>query len=355
MKHKNISPFIILNDRKIGLDYEPLVIVEIGINHGGDINLAYQMVDAAISSGAEVIKHQTHVVEDEMIAAAKDIIPDNAEISIYEIMENCALSERDEINLKQYVELQGAIFISTPFSRKAADRLEKMGVCAYKIGSGECNNTPLIEHIAQFGKPMIISTGMNSIVSVRKTVDILEKYMVPYALLHTTNLYPTPSHLVRLGAMQELKDEFPNAVIGLSDHTVSNLACYGAVALGASILERHFTDSMERIGPDIVNSMDPSALFELIEGSRELSKMRGGKKGAVKEEQVTIDFAFATVVSICGIKKGEQFTKKNIWVKRPGTGEILADSFKSLIGKFASQDIQPDKHLKFDDIADGLP
>jgi len=349
---KKNNSVIILNGRKIGWDYEPLIIVEIGINHGGDINLAYQIVDAAILSGAEVIKHQTHVVEDEMIPAAKNIIPDNADISIYEIMENCALSEQDEIKLKQYVESKGAIFISTPFSRKAADRLEKMGVCAYKIGSGECNNTPLIEHIAQFGKPMIVSTGMNSITSVQKTVNILEKYMVPYALLHTTNLYPTPSHLVRFGAMQQLQKEFPNAVIGLSDHTVSNLACYGAVALGASILERHFTDSMERVGPDIVNSMDPAALIELIEGSKELSKMRGGKKVAAKEEQVTIDFAFATVVSISDIKKGEQFTQKNIWVKRPGTGEILADSFNSIIGKFASQDIRSDTHLQFVDIVD---
>ena len=349
---KKNNSVIILNGRKIGLDYEPLIIVEIGINHGGDINLAYQMVDAAILSGAEVIKHQTHIVEDEMIPAAKDIIPDNADISIYEIMENCALSEQDEIKLKQYVESKGAIFISTPFSRKAADRLEKMGVCAYKIGSGECNNTPLIEHIAQFGKPMIISTGMNSISSVKKTVNILEKYMVPYALLHTTNLYPTPSHLVRFGAMQQLQSEFPNAVIGLSDHTVSNLACYGAVALGASILERHFTDSMERVGPDIVNSMDPSALIELIEGSKELSKMRGGKKVAAKEEQVTMDFAFATVVSIQKIKKGEKFSKENIWVKRPGTGEIKAEFFNSVLGKKSIRNVSNDEHIAWSDVID---
>jgi len=131
---------------------------------------------------------------------------------------------------------------------------------------------------------MIVSTGMNDIVSVRKTVNILEKYNVQYALLHTTNLYPTPSHLVRLGAMQELQKEFPNTVIGLSDHTTSNLACFGAVAIGASILERHFTDSMNRDGPDIINSMDPEALSELIKGSCELAKMRGGKKEAAKEE-----------------------------------------------------------------------
>ena len=251
----------------------------------------------------------------------------------------------NENKLKEYVESKGAIFISTPFSRAAADRLERMNVCAYKIGSGECNNTPLIEYIAKFGKPMIVSTGMNDISSVRKTVNILEKYKVPYALLHTTNLYPTPSHLVRLGAMQELQREFPGAIIGLSDHTTSNLACFGAVALGATILERHFTDSMDRVGPDILNSMDPEVLLELINGATEIAKMRGGKKEASKEERVTIDFAFATVVSIAPIKVGEVFTKENIWVKRPGTGPILAEYFDDILGKKALVDISADQHV----------
>jgi len=334
----------------VGGQYPPLVICEIGINHGGSLEVAFKMVDAAFNSGAEIIKHQTHVVEDEMSGEAKKVIPGNADVSIYEIMERCSLNEEDEVKLKEYVESKGMIFISTPFSRAAADRLEKMGVSAYKIGSGECNNYPLIEHIASFGKPMIVSTGMNDIPSIKKTVNILEKYNIQYALLHTTNLYPTPSHLVRFGAMQELQKEFPNAVIGLSDHTTSNLACFGAVALGASILERHFTDSMDRDGPDIVNSMDPEALKELIDGSNELLKMRGGKKEAAKEEQVTIDFAFATVVSITNIKKGETFTKENIWVKRPGTGEITAESYQDILGKTSLVDIQCDTHVKWSDI-----
>ena len=333
-------------NRNIGKNYPPLVIVEIGINHEGSLETAFKMVDAAHKSGAEIIKHQTHVVEDEMSGEARKVIPGNADVSIYDIMESCALNEKDEIKLKKYVESKGMIFISTPFSRAAADRLERMGVSVYKIGSGECNNYPLIEHIASFGKPMIVSTGMNDIASIRKMVNILEKYNIQYALLHTTNLYPTPSHLVRFGAMQELQIEFPGVVIGLSDHTTSNLACFGAVALGASILERHFTDSMNRSGPDIVNSMDPEALSELIKGSIELAKMRGGKKEAAKEEQVTIDFAFATVVSIKGIKKGEIFTKDNIWVKRPGTGEVKAEEYNNVLGKVATQDINFDIHLK---------
>lgn len=341
-----------INNRKIGINQPPLVIVEIGINHEGSLLTAFEMVDAAYNAGAEVIKHQTHIVEDEMSQEAKKVIPGNANISIYEIMKRCALNEEDEIKLKEYVESKGMIFLSTPFSRAAANRLEKMGVCAYKIGSGECNNYPLIEHIASFGKPMIISTGMNDIKSIKKTVEILEKYKIDYALLHTTNLYPTPPNLVRLGAMIELQKEFPNVAIGLSDHTTSNLACFGAVALGASILERHFTDSMNRPGPDIINSMDPTALRELIIGSKEIALMRGGKKEAAKEEQVTIDFAFATIVTIKPIKKGEKFTKDNIWVKRPGTGEIKAEFYNDVLERVSKIDLSVDYHLKWENISE---
>ncbi|MBT5269825.1 MAG: N-acetylneuraminate synthase family protein [Candidatus Marinimicrobia bacterium] len=336
--------------RMVGENHPPLVIAEIGINHEGSLETAYELVDAAISAGAEMIKHQTHVVEDEMVPAAKEIIPGNADVSIYEIMERCALSEEDEKKLKGYIESRGAIFISTPFSRAAADRLERMDVCAYKIGSGECNNYPLIEHIASFGKPMIISTGMNNLESVTKTVEIVRKHNVPYALLHTTNIYPTPARLVRLGAMQQMQEAFPDAVIGLSDHTTSNLACYAAVALGASVLERHFTDRMDRPGPDIVNSMDPIRLKELIIGSQEIATMRGGVKKAAEEEQPTIDFAFATVVTIKPVKEGELFTKDNIWVKRPGTGAILAERYDDVLGQKAVNDVASDVHIEVSDI-----
>lgn len=339
-----------VGDRLIGEKYQPLVIVEMGINHEGSLKTAFEMVDAAYMAGAEVIKHQTHVIEDEMSKEAKKVVPGNADISIYDIMARCALSEEDEIKLKRYVESKGMIFLSTPFSRAAADRLERMGVVAYKIGSGEMNNYPLLDHIASFGKPMIVSTGMNNIESVRKAVEILERHNIQYALLHTTNLYPTPPELVRLGAMLELQREFPNAVIGLSDHTVNNNACLAATALGASILERHFTDRADRTGPDIVCSMTPVQLKELIISSSEIGKMRGGRKEATKEEQVTIDFAFATVVTIKPVSKGETYSKDNIWVKRPGTGEIKAEQFESVIGKRATRDIDNDEHVLWDDV-----
>ena len=345
-----MNPYIEIAGRKIGADYPPLVIAEIGINHEGSLAVAKEMVDAAKRAGVELVKHQTHIVEDEMSAVAKKVIPGNATVSIYEIMERCALNEADELELKNYVESKGMIFISTPFSRAAANRLQKFDVPAYKIGSGECNNYPLLEHIASFGKPVIMSTGMNTIESVAKAVAIFDKHKVPIALLHTTNLYPTPVHLVRFGAMTKLHEAFPDKIFGLSDHTLNNNACLGAVALGASILERHFTDHMNRKGPDIVCSMDENACAGLITGSNEIWMMRGGSKEPAKEEQVTMDFAFATVCTIKQIEKGAVFTTDNIWVKRPGTGKILAEEFASVLGKKASRDIENDEQLDWADM-----
>lgn len=343
-------PYLKIGNRKIGKDFKPIVIAEIGINHEGNIDIAKKMVDAAYNVGAEIIKHQTHVVTDEMSKEAKNVIPGNTDVSIYEVMERCALNEADERELKSYVESKGMIFLSTPFSRAAANRLEAMDVQAYKIGSGECNNYPLIEHICSFGKPMIVSTGMNHIDSIKKTVSILERNNIPYALLHCTNLYPTPPELVRLGGMEQLEKEFPNAIIGLSDHTTNNNACLAASALGASILERHFTDRMSRKGPDIVCSMDPNQLGELIEGTTQIFKMRGGDKKPADEEKVTIDFAFATVVTTKELKSGNTLTKDNIWVKRPGTGEIKAEHYEDILGKTVNRDIDIDEHLSWSDI-----
>lgn len=342
--------FISIGSRKVGLDFKPLVIAELGINHGGNLKIAFEMVDAAARAGVEVLKHQTHVVADEMSGVAKQVVPGHTKESIYEIMENCALNEADEISLQQYVTSKGMIFISTPFSRAAADRLMKMNVPAFKIGSGECNNYPLLKHIAEFGKPVILSTGMNTLQSIEPAVKIFTDARVPIALLHTTNVYPTPPELVRYGAFVELMDAFPGLVYGLSDHTTSNLACFGAVALGASILERHFTDHMNRQGPDIVCSMDEKSCKELIEGTETLAKMRGGTKEPVEAEKPTIDFAYSSVVTIADMKKGDVFSKQNLWVKRPGTGEILAVNYEQVLGKKAVVDIPADTLIKWNQI-----
>ncbi len=336
--------------RLIGDDHPPIVIAEIGINHEGSIDTAIAMADAAIDSGAEIIKHQTHIIEDEMSYEAKSVIPGNADVSIYEIMGRCALSEDDEWRLMQHTQQRGAIFLSTPFSRAAVDRLVAFDIPAFKIGSGECNNYPLIKYASRFGKPIIVSTGMNSIDTVLPTVEILRKANVPFALLHCTNIYPTPPELVRLGAMVQMKETFPDAVIGLSDHTTSNYPCLGAVALGASILERHFTDRMDRPGPDIVCSMDPCALSDLIKGAKIIHAARGGEKTPVDAEAPTIAFAFASVVAIQNIEAGQVLSEENIWLKRPGGGDFSVLDYELLIGKRASAPIVKGFQIKKTDL-----
>lgn len=341
--------FLSIGNRKIGEQFKPFVIAEIGINHEGSYEKALQMVCDAHAAGAECVKFQCHIIDDEMTSAALHTIPSNSDKSIYEIMQRCVLSYDEEKLLKQKVEELGMIYLSTPFSRAAANRLEEMGVQAYKIGSGECNNYPLIEHIASFGKPIILSTGMNDIETISPAVEILQRHGVEYALLHCTSLYPTPYNQVRLGALSCLREAFPSAVLGLSDHSLGNYTCFAAVPLGASILEKHFTSDKAWDGPDIEISIDPAKLSELIEGSSAIHLALGGKKLVLEEEQPTIDFAYASVVSIQDIQKGEKLSDKNIWVKRPGTGDILAKHYKSLLGKIACRDIKFDEQLSWRD------
>jgi len=337
-----------IGTRKIGADFTPLVIAEIGINHEGSFNKAIAMVDDAFEAGCECVKFQTHIIEDEMIP--NDVIPGNANESIWEIMKRCALTEEEDIRLKQYVESKRMLFLSTPFSRAAAIRLEKMGVLAYKIGSGECNNYPLIKHIASYGKPIILSTGMNDVKSIIPAVDILKKARVPYALLHCTSMYPTPYEKVRLGALNDLAKNFPDALLGLSDHSLGNYTCFGAIPMGARILEKHFTSEKNWDGPDIAISITPIELKELIDGSNAIFKALGGSKKILSEEQPTIDFAYACVVTLREISKGEVFSEENLWVKRPGTGEIKAVDFDTLIGQKATRNLNKNTQLNWNDV-----
>ena len=338
--------FIKIGKRKIGENYTPLIIVELGINHNGKIGLAKKLISSAKKAGAEIIKNQTHIAEMEMSEEAKKIIPIHTKDNIYKIIDDCSLSEKQELNLMKYVKKQKMIFISTPFSREAANRLNKMNVPAFKIGSGECNNYPLIEHICKFKKPIILSTGMNDISSIKKAVQIMKKHKIQFALMHTTNLYPTPTHLIRLNALKEMKNAFPNIPLGLSDHTNNNLTSFAALGLGASIIEKHYIDKKSRIGVDVPASIDFSQLKELIKGSKEIYKSLPGKKKPEKEELDTMKFAFASVVSIKKIKKGEKLNLKNIWVKRPGTGDFLAKDLKKLIGKTAKVEIKYNNQIK---------
>ena len=337
-----------IGTRIIGKNNPPFIIAEVGINHEGSLDKALQCVDAAVKAGADCVKFQSHITEAEMIPT--DMKPGEiSEERLWDIIKRCELTEDEERQVKKYCEDSGIIYLCTPFSREAADRLQSMDVTAYKIGSGECNNIPLLEHVARFGKPMLLSTGMNDIESIKKSVLAIQKHNVPLLLMHCTSMYPTPYEKVRLGAIKELQDTF-NLPIGLSDHSIGIYTCLGAVALGASALEKHFTVTRDWPGPDVLISIDPEELAELVKGSKAIFSALGGHKTILPEEKPVIEFAYASVVTITTVKSGEVFSLENIWVKRPGTGAILANELNRVLGKKAFRDIQKDSQISPDDV-----
>jgi len=340
--HRDISP-----------SQPPLVIAEIGINHGGSLDVAKAMVSAAHRAGCEMVKHQTHFVEDEMTDEAKGIFPPNADVSIWEVMARCALSKDDEIALKKHAEDLGLIYISTPFSRAAADFLNDIGVPGFKIGSGEANHVPLIRHIASFGKPVILSTGMQTIDSLRPSVQALDDAGIEYALLECTNLYPSPPEIVSLQGITELRNAFPRAVIGFSDHSIGPEMALSAVALGACILERHFTDTRYRKGPDISCSMDPAELRFLIDRSREIQIALNNPKVRTAPEEDVYRFARGSVVADRDLPAGHIVTATDIWARRPGSGEISVQHFDRLIGARLTRAVRRNQQLLWSDL-DGV-
>jgi N-acetylneuraminate synthase len=338
--------------RKIGPAEPPLVIAEIGINHGGSLDVAKHMVSLAARSGCEIVKHQTHFVEDEMTAEAKDVLPPNAGgKSIWQVMEESALSADDEIALKTYAEDLGLIYISTPFSRSAADFLDEIGVPAFKIGSGEADHLPLIRHIAAKGKPVIMSTGMQTIESIGASVQILEDAGIEYALLECTNLYPSPPEIVSLRGVTDLRAAFPNALVGFSDHSIGPEMALASVALGACILERHFTDTRYREGPDIINSMDPSELRHLIDRSREIHTALHNEKRRTSAEEPVYRFARTSVVADRDLPEGHLIEEADIWGRRPGSGEIAGYEFDKVVGMRLTRAVTKNTQLKWSDLA----
>jgi N-acetylneuraminate synthase len=242
------------------------------------------------------------------------------------------------------------IYLSTPFSRSASDFLEEIDVPGFKIGSGEADNLPLIRHISKKGKPVIMSTGMQTIESVRKSVEILEASGVDYALLECTNLYPSPPEIVSLRGVSDLRAAFPNAVVGFSDHSIGPEMALASVALGACILERHFTDSRYRIGPDIACSMDPAELRLLIDRSREIHVALHNKKQRTGPEENVYRFARASLVADRDLAEGHRITEPDIWARRPGNGEIPGYRFDDVIGKSLTRAVRRNEQLKWSDL-----
>ena len=338
--------------RNISGSNPPLVVAEIGINHGGDLAVAMEMVRLAACAGCECVKHQTHFVDDEMTEEARSIFPPNAKESIWDVMERCALGRDEEIRLKEYAESLGLIYISTPFGRAAADFLNEIDVPAFKIGSGEADNLPLIRHVAGFGKPVIMSTGMQTVEALRASVAILDRAGIEYALLECTNLYPSPPEHVSLKGIKALRSAFPNATIGFSDHSIGPEMALASVALGALIVERHFTDSRYREGPDIACSMDPAELSYLIRRSREIRTALGNDKRRTAPEEAVYRFARASVVADRDLRAGHVIAPGDIWVRRPGSGAIPGYEFDRVVGKTLKAAVRRNTQLNWTDFVD---
>lgn len=339
-----------IGSREVSSNSAPLIIAEIGINHGGSLETAKSMVKLAKYSGAECVKHQTHFVEDEMTDEARSIIPPNADKSIYDVINNNSLNKKEEIELKKYAEKLGLIYISTPFSRDAANFLNEIDVPAFKIGSGEANNLALIDHIASFKKPIIMSTGMQTIDVISKSVEVITKYHQDICLLECTNLYPSPPKNVSLKGIQDLKTAFPDIPIGFSDHSIGPSMAIAALGLGACIIERHFTDTRFRLGPDISCSMDPAELRFLIDRSQEIFIALHNPKIRTKEEDDVYAFARSSIVADKDLKKGTIISKDDIWARRPGDGEISGSFYFEIIGKTIINDIGKGTQLKWSDL-----
>ena len=330
----------------VSQDAAALIVPEIGINHGGSLDAALKIADSAIEAGASLIKHQTHIPDEEMSEEARSAIPGNDPRSIYDIITECSLSEDEEAHLAEHIRSAGVIYFSTPFSLAAVDRLVGLDVPLFKVGSGECGHFPLLEKIAATGKPVILSSGMNTMETVQKAVSILSQSGADIAILQATNLYPSPPELLNLNAITDLSGKFPPHIIGYSDHTTSNVAAIAAIALGARIVERHFTDSLSREGPDISCSMTPREFSELVAAAEVLSRALPGGKIVNAEEEVTRQFAFSSLVSTRAIAVGEPLTTENSTLKRPAGGDFFAETMHDAIGREAAQDIPANRQIR---------
>ncbi len=342
-----------MNDIKIGnyivgSNRPVFVIAEAGINHNGSIRIAKKMVDEVKKSGADCIKFQTHIVEEEMIKS--NIKPGNiSKKTLWNIIKNSELSEEEEEKIQQYCKQKKILFLSTPFSIKAVDRLEKIKIPAYKIGSGELTNLPLLTRVAHTKKPVILSSGMSEINEIKNSVNFFKKRHIPLILLQTTSIYPSNYQDINLGVIEKFQKLF-NIPIGLSDHSPGIYAALGAVAKGACLIEKHFTLDKNLSGPDQKLSLNPNEFSELVKGCKAVKLALGNSKKIFFKERPILKFARESVVTLTNISKGEKFSEKNITTKRPATGNIPAKDYYKIIGKLAKRDISNNVQLSQKDI-----
>ena len=332
--------------RRIGEGEPCFIIAEAGINHGGDLSKAKKLVESAAKCGADAIKFQTHLPEKEMLSEVPTA--DYVGESLFDLLKKVELSREDHIKLMEYSSKKGILFLSTPFSREAADLLDSLDVAAFKTGSGELTNLPLLGHIAKKGKPMIVSTGMSNIQEIGDTIRFLRGMKAKFVLMHCTSTYPTKYEDVNLKFIEVLRKKF-GIPVGLSDHSIGIFTALAGVAFGACIVEKHFTIDRNWPGPDQKASIEPDELSELVAGIRAIEKALGSSKKVTKEELQIQKMARESVVSLVDMPMGKLITPSMVWVKRPGTG-IPARDLSKVVGKKAKVRIKAGTLIQWRDL-----
>ena len=340
-----------INGTLIGRGQAPYVIAEACDNHMGDLNVAMEMVKRAKLAGADCIKFQHHLPDEEMLPNVP--MSDNFDVPLYEFLKKHALKLSDHIKLKRYCDEVGITYLCTPFSYKAACELEESGIAyAFKIGSGEMTDIPSLKKIAAFGKPMIISSGMCSWEELDRTYNALIGINSNLAITNCLSEYPPVYEDVNLGVLPIMMERYPDIVIGHSDHTPDLYTSYAAIALGACIIEKHVILDKTISGPDQSVSIDFNDLHQLVDGCHKIYKARGNKKEVNEREKAIRQWAFRSIVSTCPIKKGTVISQDMIWSKRPGTG-IPSWKMPEIIGKKTRKDINENSLIMPDDIECG--
>ncbi len=331
-----------------------IVIAEAGVNHNGSIEIAKQLVDKAAEAGADFIKFQTFKSEKLVSKYARQAdyqrrnIGKESDDSQLSMLKKLELSEEDHLELMDYCQKKGIKFFSTAFDLESIDYLHSLNLGLWKIPSGEITNYPYIKKIAGYGEPVILSTGMCELSDIKAAYKVLADNGISkerITILHCNTEYPTPYEDVNLRAMTTLKDEF-KVEVGYSDHTKGIEVPIAAVALGATVIEKHFTLDRNMEGPDHKASLEPDELKAMVSAIRHIEQALGsGHKTVSESERKNITIARKSIVAACDIKAGEIFTEENLTVKRPGNG-ISPMKWDEIIGTKAIRDFAEEEIIE---------
>lgn len=336
-----------IGDRAIGPQHPVFIVAEACDNHLGDLAVAKEMARQARLAGADAVKFQHHLPDEEMLPDVP--MSDNFGEPLYEFLKKHALRLSDHVALMAYCHELGILYMCTPFSYAAARELHDIGITAFKIGSGEMTDIPSLTRIAAFGKPMIISTGMSTFEEIDLTYAAL-RGKVPLALTHCVSEYPPVYEDMNLRVINELERRYPDAVIGHSDHTPDLYTSFAAVAVGARIIEKHIILDKLQPGPDQAVSIDMHDLHNLVAGIRKIERAMGSSKTVHARETQIREWAFRSIVSLRPIRSGERIEADMVWTKRPGTG-IPSRRLGEVIGRQAARDIPANVLVAWSDLA----